>query len=127
MRTRVMNQLRVVGGERGPAPQESAVTSKRVVRNWKGCRWHLGQADAGRTCSINLFDRLTPKIHSAAEFFEDPIVLDGLADHGIRILRPGKGQVNESGRVDSISKRLLLQNRDFTNLTCKRLAMATEF
>jgi len=82
--------------------------------NWKGCRWHLGQADAGRTCSINLFDRLTPRIHSAAEFFEDPIVLDGLADHGSRILRLGKGQVNESGRVDSISKRLLLQNRDYS-------------
>ena len=36
MRTRVMNQLHLVGGERGAAPQESAVASQRVVQELEG-------------------------------------------------------------------------------------------
>jgi transposase len=51
MRTRVMNQLHVVALNEGLRHKRKHCGVRRGGRNWKGCRWHLGLADAGRTCS----------------------------------------------------------------------------
>ena len=50
MRTRIMKQLHVVALNEGCAAGKRC-GGRRVGRNWKGCRWHRGLADAARTCS----------------------------------------------------------------------------
>src|SRR5713226_8553860 len=63
---------------------------------------------------------------AAAEFLDDAVVRNGLADHWTRILRPRSGQVNESSGVGRVSKRLLLKNRDYACAVKRRWSTAGE-
>ena len=65
----------------------------------------IGQKFQGDKSAKHRVFRLIDDAHAAAaEFFDNAIVRDGLADHQGQILRGRIGQVNESGRDGSGEK-----------------------
>ena len=70
--------------------------------------------EAAKLRVLSLVDDTHP---AAAEFLDDAVVRNGLADHWAEILGPGRGQVNEGVEVACVIKGQLVKNPDYTHWT----------
>jgi hypothetical protein len=52
---------------------------------------------------------------AAAELLYNAVMRNGLSDHSREILRPPKGQVNESREFGGVSRGWLAKNRDIAH------------
>ncbi len=59
--------------------------------------WQEFQGD--EAMQLDIFGLVDDTYPPAAEFFDNAIVRDGLADHWAEILGPGLGQVNEGAEI----------------------------